>query len=528
MGDIPEQFNAAEYFIDRHIAEGRGRKVAIECGRERVCYDELHSNVNRAGNAFRSIGLHIEERIALVLNDTPEFAFSFFGAVKIGAVPVPLSTFLKPSDYEFMLNDCRARAIVISPELLPCLEEIRERLPYLSAVVVAGKQADRPYLNFGDLTAAQSTCLTPQRTTRDDPAFWLYSSGSTGQPKGCVHLQHDMSVAAEQYAKRTLGATEDDRFFSASKLFFAYGLGNGLYFPLALGATSILWPGSAHPANVLGVIKEHRPTLLFSVPSNYSAILQHAASVPKSELSSVRFAVSAGEPLPAVIFQRFKDRFGIEILDGIGSTEATHIFISNRPGAIRPGSTGQPVVGVEVRILDDQDRPVPQGEIGNLWAKSDAICERYWNRHELSKNTIQGEWISTGDKYWQDKDGFFWYAGRRDDMLKVSGVWVSPVEIEGVLAEHPDVAESAVIAAADADTLLKPHAYVVLREGREPSAELAQALQDWVEQKLARYKRPRAIHFVASLPKTGTGKIQRFALRDRSREGSSEPDTHSF
>jgi benzoate-CoA ligase len=337
-----------------------------------------------------------------------------------------------------------------------------------------------------------------------------------------------MCVAAEQYAKRTLGATEDDRFFSVSKLFFAYGLGNGLYFPLALGATSILWPGSAHPANVLGVIKEHRPTLLFSVPSNYSAILQHAAGVPKSELSSVRFAVSAGEPLPAVIFQRFKDRFGVEILDGIGSTEATHIFISNRPGAIRPGSTGQPVAGVEVRILDDRDRPVPQGEIGNLWAKSDAICERYWNRHELSKNTIRGEWISTGDKYWQDEDGFFWYAGRRDDMLKVSGVWVSPAEIESVLAEHPDVAESAVIAAADADTLLKPHAYVVLREGREPSAELAQALQDWVEQKLARYKRPRAIHFVASLPKTATGKIQRFALRQRSRDGIREPDTHSF
>jgi len=512
--NLPENFNASAYFVDRHVEEGRGAKVAIECGERRIAYSELSRNVNRAGNSFRKLGLRTEERIALLLNDSPEFAYCFFGAIKIGAVPVPLNTFLNPSDYELILKDCRARMLVVTEDLLPNIREIRIRLQHLEVIIVVGTTAASPFLNFDDLMMQHSPKLSAEDTKRDDAAFWLYSSGTTGQPKGCVHLQHDMVVATEQYAKATLGATADDKLFSVSKLFFAYGLGNGLYFPLGLGATSVLWPGSTHPANVIRVIEQHRPTLLFSVPSNYAALVEYSPKMTeKATFSSVRWGVSAGEKLPSVIYQRFKDYFGVEILDGIGSTEATHIFISNRPGAIRPGSTGQVVPGFGARILDDEERPMPDGEIGNLWIKSDATCERYWNQHDLTKKTIRGEWILTGDKFWQDRDGFFWYAGRADDMLKISGTWVSPSEIESVLAEHSDVAECVVVGVVDTDGLIKPHAYVVLRDLTRSSSEIRVALEDWVSGKLPRHKRPRAFHFVEGLPRTATGKVQRFVLR---------------
>ncbi len=511
--DSPEQFNAASYFVDRHIHEGRGEKCAFECHDETVSYAQLHERVNRFGNALRhSLGVRIEERILLLLLDTPEFAYAFFGAIKIGAVPVPVNTLLKPRDYEYLLNDSRARVAVVSQPLRACVEEIpRENLPFLEHVIIAGGASDEDSL--AGLMEQHSPTLEPAPTCKDDVAFWLYSSGSTGAPKACVHLQHDMVVASELYARGILKIAEDDRFFSVAKLFFAYGLGDGLYFPLAAGATAILLTEAPSPPNVYAVIERHRPTLFFSVPSNYAALLDHHRDGADFDLSSIRNGVSAGEALPATIFERFRKRFAVEILDGVGSTEALHIFISNRSGEARPGSSGQPVPGCEAKLVDDEGVPVRAGETGNLWIKYDSVCSAYWNRHDKSKHTIEGHWICTGDKFRRDEDGFFWYAGRSDDMLKVSGVWVSPTEIECVLMEHEAVAEAAVVGRKDKDQLIKPVAWVVVHRGFTASPALGRELQDFVVSRLPIYKRPRAVEFVSELPKTATGKIQRFKLR---------------
>jgi benzoate-CoA ligase len=468
-------------------------------------------NVNRFGNALReTLGVRIEERIVLLLLDCPEYVYSFFGAIKVGAVPIPTSTLFKPADYEYILNDSRARVVVISEALLPQFEAIpRERLRYLREVVVVG-DAPPGARSFDVLIDGQSTELEPEPTSKDDAAFWQYSSGSTGAPKGCVHLHHDMVLCTELYARGVLGITEHDRCFSVAKLFFAYGLGNALFFPFGVGATTVLFPGPPTPANVFALVDRHRPTLFFSVPTNYAMLLANDA---ECDFSSVRWGVSAGEALPPAVFERFQARFGVTILDGIGSTEIGHIFISNQPGAIRPGSSGIPVQGYESRILDDDGQPVPQGEIGNLLVRGDSTCAMYWNKHEKTKDTIEGHWIRTGDKYWQDADGFLWYAGRGDDMLKVGGIWVSPIEVENALIEHPSVLECGVVGREDQDRLVKPLAYVVCAAGVSGSPELARELQDFVRARLAEYKRPRWVEFVAELPKTGTGKTQRFKLR---------------
>jgi benzoate-CoA ligase len=514
---VPRAFNAAEYFVDRHLREGRSSRIAIECEDQRVSYSELSDRVNRLGNALRdTLDVRMEERVLLLLPDVPEFAYCFFAAIKIGAVPVPVNTLLRPNDYEFLLNDTRARVAIISESLLDLIQQIpRERVAFLKCVIVVGTAPDGT-LSFSELLASHSADLAPARTCTDDVAFWLYSSGSTGPPKACIHLQHDMVVASEQYARNILNIRESDRFFSVAKLFFAYGLGNGLYFPLAVGATSILWPGSPSPRNIYDVIERHRPTLFFSVPSNYAALMDYRGQNSAFDLSSVRLGVSAGEALPASLCQRFSECFGFEILDGIGSTEALHIFVSNSPGDVRPGSSGRAVPGCEVKILDDQGQPVPTGEIGNLWIKSDSVCAAYWNRHQRTKQTIEGHWISTGDKFHQDGDGYYWFDGRADDMLKVSGAWVSPSEIESVLVEHSAVAEAAVVANKDKDGLTKSVAWVVLKAGFIGNAELASSLQDFVVSRLPNYKRPRCVKFVSELPKTATGKIQRFKLRQAS------------
>jgi benzoate-CoA ligase family protein len=512
---LPDQFNAAEHFIDRHIPEGRADKVAIECGDERVTYRELFELVNRVGNGLRKLGVRREERVLFLLLDTPEFAGCFFGAIKIGAVPVPLNTLLKPAGYEYLLNDSRARVAIVSHPLLANLEAIpRTRLRYLETIVVVGGEAPAGTLAFESLIHDGSSALEPEPTSPDDAAFWLYSSGSTGPPKACVHLQHDMVVSMERYAKGILNISESDRLFSVAKLFFAYGLGNGLYFPLAVGATSILLPCPPKPQAVFEVIERHRPTLFFSVPSNFVKLLAHPAPEGREyNLSTVRHAISAGEALPAAVFHRFKERFGVEILDAIGSTEALHMVISNVPGAVRPGSSGKVIPGFEAKILDDDDCPVGVGTIGNLLVKADSVCAYYWNQHEKTKTTIEGHWIRTGDKYYQDADGYFWYAGRCDDMVKVSGVWVSPIEIERVLIEHPAVEEAAVVFREDADELLKPVACIVARDGRAGTPELARELQEFVSSQLPIFKRPRWVEFLPELPKTATGKLQRFKLR---------------
>lgn len=512
--ELPSTFNAASHFIDRHIAEGREGKVAIECGDEQVTYRQLFEGVNRLGNALRQLGIRPEERVGMLLLDTPEFAYCFFGIIKIGAIALPMNTLLTPSEYEYVLNDSRARALIVSEELLPQIQAIpKANLRYLEKIVVAGN-APPNCDPLSALLASASPELQAATTCKDEPAFWLYSSGSTGFPKGCVHLHHDLVVCAETYAKQVLGISESDRFFSVAKLFFAYGLGNGLYFPLCVGATTILLPGSPSPPNIFGIIERHRPTLFFSVPSNYSTLLAfQRENGPEFDLSSIRWGVSAGEALPAAIFHRFKERFGVEILDAIGSTEALHMFIANRPGAIRPGSSGQILPGYEARIVDDHGNDVPEGEIGNLLIKGDATCSCYWNQHEKTKDTIQGHWLRTGDKYFRDPDGYFWYVGRADDMLKVKGMWVSPVEIESVLMEHSAVQEAAAIGFEDGNGLTKPAAYVVLKPGLNDSLQLHEQISNHLSSRLARHKCPQILKFVKELPKTATGKIQRYKLR---------------
>jgi benzoate-CoA ligase len=499
---VPERFNAAAFFVDRNVAEGRGDRIAIECGEARVTYGELLRQVNRAGSALRQLGVRREERVLLLLHDTPEFAYAFFGAIKIGAVPVPLNTLWKPSDYDYVVRDATPSAIVVSRALADRLDA-RQPVTYIETLLAGGDND-----------------LDPADTHRDAAAFWLYSSGSTGAPKGCVHLQHDMAICARLFGQGVLGIREHDRTFSVAKLFFAYGLGNALYFPFSVGATTILWPGAPAPQNVYAVIEKYRPTLFYSVPTGYGMMLAHQHSRPEGpdyDLTSVRLAVSAGEALPPTLYERFKQRFRVDIIDGIGSTEALHMFISNRPGAIRPGSSGQIVNGYAARILDEERRAVETGEVGNLWISGDSVCAGYWNQHEKTKDTIEGAWIRTGDKYSQDADGYFWYAGRADDMLKVGGLWVSPIEVENALVSHPAVLECGVVGHEDHDTLVKPMAFVVLRDGSAGSPDLAKELQQFVRERLAEYKRPRWVEFIPELPKTATGKIQRFKLRELTR-----------
>jgi len=512
---LPETFNVATYFVDRNVLEGRSTRIAIECGDERVSYKQLLERTNRAGNAFRRLGMRREERLLLLLLDTPEFLYCFFGAIKIGVAPVPTNTLLKPDEYEYVLNDSRAGVVVVSKALLPQVEAIpREKLSYLREIVVVGAP-DPHHLILTDLMDSASPQLTPEPTSKDDVAFWLYSSGSTGTPKGCLHLHHDMVVCSELYAKNILRMNESDRCYSVARLFFAYGLGNAGYFPLSCGATTILSPDRPTPATIFADIERHRPTLLFSVPSNYAKLLAHRRDSGREfDLSSVRQAVWAGEALPAALFDRFRQRFGVEILDALGSTETLQMVISNRPGEARPGSSGKIIPGYEARIVDDNGRPVAPGEIGNLLIKGDSTCAGYWNQHDKTKETFEGHWFRTGDKYYQDQDGYFWYAGRADDLFKVNGRWLSPAEVESALVAHPAIQEAAVVDRDDEAGLVKPAAYVVVHSDFTPSRELARDLQGWVAEKLAAYKSPRWVEFLPELPKTATGKLQRFKLRE--------------
>jgi benzoate-CoA ligase family protein len=514
---VPEMFNTATHFVDRNVNDGRGNKVAIECGDERVTYAQVLDRVNRVGSALRDrLDVRPEERVMLLLHDGPAFAYAFFGTMKIGAVAVPVNTLWREADYRYVLGDSRARVLIVSEALLPQVAQIpASAVPHLRHIVVVGSGGVGESPTFGDLVANGSPQLEAVPTSRDEPAFWLYSSGSTGSPKGCVHLHHDMVICAELFGQGVLGIRATDRCFSAAKLFFAYGLGNALYFPFSVGATTVLWPGPPAPQNIYDMIERHRPTLFFSVPTGYGMLLAQSRDDDRDfDLSSVRLCISAGEALPRALFDRFEKRFGLQILDGIGSTEALHMFISNRPDANRPGSSGPVVPGYEARVLDDEGREVPRGEIGNLWVKGDSVCASYWNQHEKTKQTIQGDWLRTGDKYTQDADGFYWYSGRTDDMLKVGGQWVSPIEVENALLAHADVQECGVVGREDHDGLTKPMAFVVLRATIERRDTHARELEDFVRATLAAYKRPRWVEFVSELPKTATGKIQRFKLRE--------------
>lgn len=504
-----EQFNAAEYFIDRHMNEGRADKTAILCEDRQYTYGEVHTQVNRFGNAIKEYGLRMEDRVAMLMLDTEYFAFVFWGSIKAGAVPICLNTLMRPKDYLYFLNDSRARVLVVDDSLYPNIEAVKDQLKFLELVIVVNGEDPRPETTtYKAFTAGQADTLEPAPTCPDDACFWLYSSGSTGKPKGTVHLQHDMLFCSKSYAEQVLKIREDDICFSAAKLFFAYGLGNGLYFPFYAGATTVLMPDRPVPESVYRTIEQHNPTLYFGVPTLYGSMLTQ-----KGKINGVRMCVSAGEALPAEIFHRWKDRFNVDILDGIGSTEISHIYISNRPEDIRPGSTGQLVPGYDAKIVDPDFNELPEGEIGTLLIKGESTAAYYWNKHKKTKEAMMGEWFNTDDKFFIDKEGFFYYVGRSNDMLKVGGIWVSPIEVEACLIKHPAVLESAVVPGRDQENLVKPSAYIVLNEGFEASSELEKEIKDFVKTELAHYKFPRWIHFVDDLPKTPTGKVKRFELK---------------
>lgn len=518
--------NAATTFIDENIRAGRGEKVAIRYTADGSIhtYGDVLSGVNRAGSALRALGIDLEQRVGLLMLDGPDFVNCFFGAIKIGAVAVPTNTLLTAIDYEYLFNDSRARAIVVSEPLLAIIEPIRKQLRHLRHLIVApGPAGGEPELpdpvgqqavhSLAQLTEAASPELDAEPVSSDDACLWLYSSGTTGFPKGTVHLQHDMQYCADTYAKHVLEIGADDVTYSVAKLFFAYGLGNALYFPFRVGAATVLHPGRPDPAAVFEIIGHYRPTIFYSVPTSYSGLLAYPGAPSREGLASVRTCVSAGEALPPALYNRWLERYGLEILDGIGSTEVLQMFISSRAGAVKPGSTGQIVPGYEARLLDVAGKRVPVGEVGDLLVKGDSTCAYYWNKHEQTKATIEGEWIHTGDKYRVDDDGYYWYQGRSDDMLKVSGIWVSPFEVEAALLEHPAVLEAAVVGAEDEAGLVKPKAFVVLGDGAEQDGGLDEELKRFVKGNIASYKYPRWIEFVDALPKTATGKIQRYKLR---------------
>ncbi len=519
---VPDQFNVTTAFLDSHITEGRGSKVAVYSEGKTYTYAQIAELANRVGNGLLNLGVDLEQRVALLLLDSPQFVASFFGTIKIGAVVVPMNTVLRPDDYVYLLNDSRARALLIHASIWQTIAPLRPQLKYLRHVIVVGLNEPQTATlhDFEQFVSSASPTLQAADTHKDDSALWLYSSGSTGFPKGCVHLQHDMLYCTEYYAKSVLGITENDITFSAAKLYFAYGLGNGLYFPFGVGASTVLYPGRPLAEDMFKVVEQYRPTIFFGVPTLYASMLALPDAGKRFDFSSVRVCVSAGEALPADILRRWQETFGVQILDGIGSTEILHIFISNRSGEIRPGSTGKLVPGYSALITDETGNAVPQGDIGNLLIAGDSITSQYWNKHEKTKNTLNGHWIATGDKYYQDAEGYYWYCGRSDDMLKVGGQWVSPVEVENTLIMHPAVLEAAVVGAIDEEKLVKPKAYVVLHEGYAPSEALSNELKNFVKGKLALFKYPRTIQFLPELPKTATGKIQRFLLRET---GKTEP-----
>jgi benzoate-CoA ligase family protein len=507
--DLPERYNVAT-LLDTNLAAGRADKVAIICGEERVTYAELHGRACAMGRALRALGVRREERVLLILDDTPAFPVTFWGAIRIGAVPVPINPLLRVDDYRFFAEDTYARVVVAEPGYCEKLSQALAGLADPPIVIATGDDPAATH-RLGDLLAEHAGELPPADTHRDDMALMLYSGGSTGRPKGIVHLHHDIPSTCETYARHVVRMTEADVIFTRP-LFHAYPLGAGVTFPCWAGATTILRPGRPTAQGVLETLQAHRPSLVFLVPTLYNAILNDPEA-SQYDLSFVRLCASAAEALAPEVWRRWQATFGLEILDGIGSTELLHIFCSNTPEAIRPGSSGQPVPGYELRVLDEAGQEVSAGVVGDLFVKGDSAAPYYWHQHGKSLQAMRGEFVHTGDRYRQDEDGYYWYEGRSDDMIKVRGEWVSPIAIENVLCEYPAVYEAAVVGVL-VDGMMRIKATVVLKADYEPSPLLVRELQDWCKGRLQRYQFPDAIDFVAELPKTATGKIQRFKLRE--------------
>jgi 4-hydroxybenzoate-CoA ligase len=508
-----ENENAAIWFVDRHLEEGRGGKTAFreaDGAQRAISYGQLAEETARFGGALQRHGARREERVAMIVRDQIEFPVVFWGALKAGAIPVPLNTLLSSSVYEAILNDSRASILVVSQELWDTVRPAIADNRFLRAVLVIGEapEGTESYAEFIDGAPA----IEPVEAHGDELAFWLYSSGSTGTPKGVRHVHSSLKATADTFGAQVLGIREDDVVYSVAKMFFAYGLGNAMSFPMSVGATTVIFGGRPTPDAAFDIMANEKPTVFCAVPTLYAALVAEQEKRGGAPAHNIRICTSAGEALPRDIGERWEKLWGAEIIDGVGSTEMLHIFLSNRPGDIHYGTSGVAVPGYEVRLVDEHDEDVPEGEVGELLVRGPSSADGYWNQRYKSQSTFQGHWTRTGDKYERTPEGRYVYCGRTDDMFKVSGIWVSPFEVEQALVEHPAVLEAAVVARADEKDLVKPAAYIVLKDGAEAPGE--GELKDLVKEKIGMWKYPRWIEVVEDLPKTATGKIQRFKLRD--------------
>jgi benzoate-CoA ligase family protein len=510
--DVPRLFNLASWFVDRNIEEGRGGRTALIGPDGTTTYAELGALVNRSGHVLRALGVRAEERVLLVLSDSVELVAVWYGAQKIGAVTAEAYTFLQPKDYAYYLDYTRAGVVVVDGTTLGPVREAAESSRWLRRILVVGTAAELggQEASFDTLVAEAPDELEPAPTTRDDIALWKFTTGSTGAPKAAVHPQHTPLLSFDWYARGVLGIREDDLVLPVPKLFFGYARDLTALYPFGVGGAGIVFPERSTPERIFELVARHGPSILVQVPTMMAAMTAHPDAAGQ-DLSCLRLCTSAGEALPAELYERWRAAFGVEVLDGIGSSEAYHIYISNRPGRVRPGSVGEIVPGYRARIVDEDGREVPDGETGTLWVEGDTAALLYWNEHEKTKETFSGDLVKTGDLFARDPDGYFWFRGRADQLLKVGGVWVAPAEVEQCLGAHSDVLECAVVG-YEQDGLTLTRAHVVLRGGVAPSDELAAALQEHVRRVLSPHKYPRDVRFVSVLPKTPSGKIDRRAL----------------
>jgi benzoate-CoA ligase len=511
--EFAERFNMVEYFLDRNLAAGRGGRVALVDDAGERSYAEVHADSCRVANALRRLGVEVEDRVLIALPDSRDFVSAWFGAARAGAVVSMVNVLLPEEDYAYYLEYTRAKVAFVDAALGPIFERLKRKAPWLRAVLVSGADASA-FPSLAGAMAAEPAEAETAPTHRDDPAIWLFTSGSTGKPKAAVHLQHDLPWNTERYAKRVLGISERDRTLAVPKLFFGYATGSNLLFPFAVGGSAALFRERSTPERMFEMIARHRPTMLTTVPTMIHAMLESPLA-EAADLSCLRVCISAGEALPAELYRRWKARFGVEILDGIGSAEMFHIYITNKPGDVTPGSLGTLVPGYEARIVDESEREVAPGDVGTLWVRGDSAMVGYWHEHEKSKAAVRGEWCVSADQFRRDEQGRFWYAGRADDLLKVGGIFVSPLEVENCLLGHPGVRECAVVGWKAAGDLVKPLAFVVARDGHTGGPDLAESIQQFAKASLAPYKYPRRVEFVAELPKNERGKVERKTLRER-------------
>lgn len=516
--NLPAHFNAAHYLVDRHVEEGRGERPAILFEDEIHTYDQLRQQVNRVGHMLKGLGVEMENRVMLLVRDSPQMVFSFLGAIKLGAIPIPTNILMKSQDFLHVLNDSRAKVLIVDSVFLPEIEKILGQALFCRHVVVIGG-GDHQYLRFEALTGNAPAELDPANTTPDDAAFWLYSGRNPERLMGAVHHHSHMVFCAEAYARGILNMTPDDRVMG-SFLFFAYGLGNSVYHPFSVGGATVLANHRPTPDLVYADLIKFKPTLFFTVPTLLGALADYRKKCREEgkelpPVEGLRACISSAEILSPDVYHRFRDEFAVEILDGTGSTEICHIFLSNFFGDAKPGSTGKVVPGYEASLVDEDGNPTKTGETGHLLIKGGSIASAYWNLREETKENMLGEWFVTGDRYRVDEEGFYYFKGRSDDMLRVGGKWLSPVEVEGAINSHPAVLESAVVGYQDEDALIKPYAFVVLKPEESGNKALEEELKGFVKEKISLYKYPRWIEFISELPKTSGGKLQRFILQEK-------------